>query len=309
MSKALQIGPVRVSVVVVTYGAREMTLACLDSVAAATEGLRCEIIVVDNASSGSLASEIASAYRDIRLYPQVANLGFAAAANLGADMAHGDYLLFLNPDTVIERNTILRLVEFSRSQARAGPVGVRTRFACGDTNPMSCRRRVTPWRLLCSGLALDTRFPNSQLLSGMGYGQLPPGALAVDVVCGVCLLVERPLWDRLGGFSPAFFMYGEDEDFSLRARRLGVLPTLAPDIAIVHYGSGTEPDQARKLCQLLAARSLIVSGHVARRAWPVARAFLLLRPFLGRYFARREFRPLWQSVWARRRQWRFGRFA
>jgi len=148
------------------------------------------------------------------------------------------------------------------------------------------------------------------MLSGMGYGQLPAaGTLAVDVVCGVCLMVERSVWDRLGGFSPAFFMYGEDEDFSLRARRIGYSPTLELGIAIVHYGSGTEPDQARKVCQLLAARSLIIRGYFAGFARPVGHALLLLRPALGRSFARQEFRTLWQNVWTKRRQWLSGRFA
>jgi len=310
VTEALPSAAVEVSIVVVTYGAREMTLACLKSIAAGAGGLASEVVVVDNASPGALAAEIASSYPEFRLFPQVANLGFAAAANLGADMARGRYLLFLNPDTLIQPDTIIRLVEFARSHPRVGPLGVGTSFANTRPNPTACRRKVTLWRLLCSGLGLDTRFPNSRVTSGMRYGQLPAATeFPVDVVCGVCMLVERCIWDRLGGFSPAFFMYGEDEDLSLRATQIGSSPTLASDIAIVHHGSGTEPDQARKLSQLFAARSLIVRGYFAGFARPVARALLLLRPFLGKSFARRELRPLWQIVWAKRRQWLSGRFA
>ena len=310
MSDARRRDALEVSIIVVTHGAREMTLACLASIRAGADGLRSEAIVVDNASSNALATEIASLYPDIRVYPQVANLGFAAAANCGADMARGEHLLFLNPDALIEKDTIIHLVEFARGHPSAGPLGVRTRFASGEANPTSCRRKATPWRLLCSGLGLDTRFPNSDILSGMGYGQLRgTGCTPVDVVCGGCLLVQRSLWDRLGGFSPAFFMYGEDEDFSLRAARIGRAPTLVLDIEIVHHGSGTEPNQARKLCQLFAARSLIIRGYFAGLARPVGRALLLFRPFLGKSFAKPQFRPLWQNVWAKRRQWSSGRFA
>jgi len=302
---------VALSIIVVTHGAREMTLACLKSLAGKTNDPSSEVIVVDNASPGALAREIASLHPDFRLLSQVSNLGFAAAANLGADEARSrQYLLFLNPDTVISGDTRDRLVEFARSNRFAGPLGVRTYFADGEANPICCRRKATLWRLLCSGLGLDTRFPHSSILSGMGYVALPAtGVFAVDVVCGVCLLVERSVWDRLGGFSPAFFMYGEDDDFSLRAAQIGSPPMLALDLAIVHHGSGTEPNQARKLCQILAARSLIIHGYFAAPTRPVGRALLWLRPCLGRYFGKREFRPLWHNVWTKRRQWLSGRFA
>lgn len=310
MSEGRRTYDIEVSIIVVTYGAREVTLACLEAIMSGSDGPRSEAIVVDNASSGALAVEIASRYPGIRVLPQVANLGFAAAANLGAEAACGKYFLFLNPDTLVSGDTMSRLLEFVRSQSRVGPLGVRTCFADGRSNPTSCRRRPTLWRLLCSGLGLDTRFPHWGMLSGMRYPVLPDtGAFGVDIVCGACLLIERSAWDRLAGFSPAFFMYGEDDDISLRARRIGWSPMLAPDIAIVHHGSGTEPSQDRKMCQLLAARSLIVGGYFGVLARPLGRALLLLRPWLGRYFAKREFRPLWQNVWTKRRQWLSGRFA
>lgn len=299
-----------VSIIVVTHGARKMSFACLESVSNNAGYPRSEVIVVDNASVDGLAADIAFLYPEIRLLPQVSNLGFAAAANLGADAASGRYLLFLNPDTVVGRDTIVRLVEFARCHPRAGLVGVRTSFASGAVNPVSCRRKTTLWRLLCSGLGVDTRFPRSQILSGMAYARLPStGEMVVDVICGACLLVERAVWDRLAGFSPAFFMYGEDEDFSLRAKQIGCSPTLALDFGIVHHGSGSEPDQARKLCQLLAARALVVRGYFGAFAQPIGQALLLVRPLLGTCFAKRKFRPLWQKVWAKRQLWQSGRFA
>jgi GT2 family glycosyltransferase len=166
------------------------------------------------------------------------------------------------------------------------------------------------WRLLCAATGLDTRFSGSALFCGMRYAALPPAdEMPVDVVCGVCLFVERRLWDRLGGFSPAFFMYGEDDDLCLRAARLGYSSALLAGLTIVHHGSGTEPDQERKLCQLLAARSLILRAYLGTPARQTARALLLLRPFLGRHLAKPELRPLWRNVWRRRGQWRAGRFA
>jgi hypothetical protein len=148
------------------------------------------------------------------------------------------------------------------------------------------------------------------MFSGMAYAKLPSsGARTVDVICGVCLLVDRKVWDRLGGFSPAFYMYGEDDDLSLRARRLGYSPTLMLDLGVVHHGSGSEPNQERKLRQILAARSLILRGYSVAPARQIGQALLLLRPLLGKYFSRPELRPLWEAVWAKRQRWLSGRFA
>jgi GT2 family glycosyltransferase len=268
------------------------------------------VIIVDNASPDGLVAEIASRYPDFHLLPQATNTGFAAAANRGADVARGKHLLFLNPDTVVADGALLRLLEFARSNPLRGILGLRTVFADGQVNPTCCRRKATLWRLLCSAVGFDTRFSRSALLSGMGYPVIPgAGVFAVDVVCGVCLLVARTVWDRLGGFSPAFFMYGEDDDLCLRAARLGYACELLADVAIVHHGSGTESDRSRKLCQILAARSLIIRYWFSVPARPIGLALLQLRPFLGQFLAPRQLRPVWRSVWAGRRRWTSGSFA
>jgi GT2 family glycosyltransferase len=187
---------------------------------------------------------------------------------------------------------------------------VRTVFANGQVNPTCCRRKPTLWRLFCSAIGFDTRFSHSALFSGMGYPVIPnEGAFPVDVVCGVCLLVARTVWDQLGGFSPAFFMYGEDDDLCLRAARLGYIRELLAEVVIVHHGSGTEPDQSRKLHQILAARSLVIRNWLSAPARPVGLALLQLRPFLGRFLAPRHLRPVWRRVWAGRRRWISGSFA
>jgi N-acetylglucosaminyl-diphospho-decaprenol L-rhamnosyltransferase len=301
---------VELSIIIVTHGARELTKACLKFLAPEAARINGEVIIVDNASPDGLAAEIASLYPHFHLLPQMTNIGFAAAANLGADVARGKHLLFLNPDTVTTDGALARLLEFAQDNPPGGIFGVRTVFADERLNPTCCRRKLTLWRLFCSALGLDTRFSHSALFSGMAYPDIPShGEFAVDVVCGVCMLVTRTVWDRLSGFSPAFFMYGEDDDFCLRAARLGYTCKLLCEVAIVHHGSGTEPDQARKLCQILAARSLIIRSWFSAPRRPIGLVLLQLRPWLGQFFATRQRRPLWRSVWARHRRWISGRFA
>ncbi|HEY6578832.1 MAG TPA: glycosyltransferase family 2 protein, partial [Rhizomicrobium sp.] len=235
---------VELSAIMVTYGAREMALASLDSLAREIRRLAGEVIVVDNGPDGALAAEIALRYPDFRVVTQIANLGFAAAGDLAADLARGQFLLFVNPDTVIPERALERLLEFAKVRPDAGIWGGRTLFGDGTINPTSCRRRPSLWSLFCSAFALDTRYPNSALFAAAGYGGWARNdERRVDVVCGCFLLVERRVWDRLGGFSPAFFMYGEDDDLCLRARRLGFRPAFTPSAAIIHYGRGTELNQ------------------------------------------------------------------
>jgi hypothetical protein len=299
----------RLSVIVVVHNARELTLHCLDSLADECHADH-EVLIVDNASSDGLAEEIKSRHPAFHVLPQAANLGFAAAANLGADFAQGSSLLFLNPDTIVLKGAINRLLKFADARANAGIWGGQTLYLDGAINPYSCRRRPTLWSLFCSALALDTRYPGSPRFAAMGYGGWARNSeRSVDVVCGCFLLVERSLWDRLGGFSPGFFMYGEDDDLCLRSRRWGCSPAFTPDAAIIHHGSGTEARQDRKICQILAARALLVRGYFPLVAQPLALLLLTIRPVLGRKFAKPSLRPIWKNVWARRRKWLAGRFA
>lgn len=300
---------IEVSVLIVTYGAREATMRCLDSVKREIRQITSEVIIVDNGSPGGLAEEIVAGYPDFRVLPQVANLGFALAANLGADLARGNYLLFLNPDTLVLEGAIVRLLEFARRRPEAGIWGGRTLYADGSVNRNSCRRLPTLCSLFCTAFGLDTRFPNSKWFAAMGYGDWARDSeRLVDVVCGSFLLIDRRLWDRLGGFAPLFFMYGEDDDFCWRARRLGFRPAITPDATIIHCGSGTELNQERKIAQILASRALLVRGHFPVLTRPAARILLRLRPLLGKRFGKRSLRALWGKIWTQRRQWLRGQF-
>jgi GT2 family glycosyltransferase len=293
----------------VTYGAKECAMRSLESVRREIGRLTAEVIIVDNASPDGMSAAIASAHPDFSVLPLRANTGFAAAANQAAELAHGEYLLFLNPDTLVLEGAFDRMLEFARRRPGAGIWGGQTLFEDGRVNPTSCRREPNLWRLFCSALALDTRYPESKWFAAAGYGGWPrDDERSVDVICGSFMLVRRSLWDRLGGFCPAFFMYGEDEDLSIRARQLGFAPAFSPLPVIVHAGSGTEPNQDRKIRHLLAARALILRGYFSPAARPLAFLLLMLRPWLGRWFAPPALRVLWRRVWAQRRVWAAGQF-
>ncbi|HEY5049194.1 MAG TPA: glycosyltransferase family 2 protein [Rhizomicrobium sp.] len=297
------------SIIVVSYGSREMTLQALRSIEQGICTVPYEVLVVDNGSRDGSPPAIAAEFPEFRLMAEPVNLGFAGACNLAARTARGKYLLLLNPDTVVRNHAIDSLLAFARRRPEAGIWGGSTLFADGTLNPMSCCRRPSLWNLFCSGVALDTRYPQSPLFGSRSYGGWDRSSeREVDIVAGCFLLIRKTLWDRLGGFSPDFFMYGEDVDLCLRARRLGFRPAFTPAAAIVHHGSGTENDQARKIRQILAARALLIRRHFPLFKRPAGLALLALRPMLGRLWAKHALRETWSEVWALRRQWMMGRF-
>lgn len=307
-----------VSILVVSYETRDMTLAALASAVRETRDVSIELIVVDNASTDGSAEAIAAAFPEARLVASKENLGFAAGNNLAATLARGDYLLLLNPDTVVLDGAIDRLVAFARARPEARIWGGRTLFADGSLNPSSCWRRMTPWNLFCRATGLTGFFPASGFLNGEAYGGWPRDTVReVDIVSGCFLLIRRDLWQRLGGFDPTFFMYGEEADLCLRARAFGARPAVTPQAGIIHHGGASERTRAGKMVKLLAAKATLIARHFTpptRRlgllllaAWPLSRWLALSAA------ARVTHKPshaqaalTWGEIWARRAEWMRG---
>ena len=301
-----------VSIVVVSYNTRELTLACLDSVRAGTRS-RYELLIVDNASEDGSADAIAAHPIGTAVVRSAVNLGFARANNLAARSARAEFVLLLNPDTVVHDGAIDRLVAFARQQPAAGIWGGRTLFADGSLNMSSCWGRMTPWNLFCRASGLTGLFPRTTLFNGEAYGGWRRDSVGeVDIVSGCFLLIRRSLWEALGGFDPAFFMYGEEADLCLRAAQLGYRPMITPAATIVHLGGASERTRTGKMVKLLAAKVTLLRRHwpkssqplgvVLMLAWPLSRwlalaAASVVRP---RYA---EAAATWRAIWRARDEW------
>jgi hypothetical protein len=307
--------PPTLSILIVSYNTRAMTLACLDSIAAGAELTAHEIIVVDNASSDGSAEAIASHPAAPRLIASVENLGFARANAEAARWARGELLLLLNPDTVVLKGAIDRLVDFARLRPKAQIWGGRTLFADGRLNPASAWGRMTLWRLFCRASGLTGIFPGSRLFDGEAIGGWQRDSeREVDIVSGAFLMLPSALWDRLGGFDPLFFMYGEEADLSLRARRLGARPRVTPEATIIHHGGASERTREGKMVRLLAAKATLIRRHFPRwarlpglalhAAWPLSRAAALgVAGWVGSNAEHREAARVWWTIWRRRAEW------
>jgi len=309
----------RVSILVISYNTREMTLACLASVLAET-AVPFELIVLDNDSPDGSAAAIAAAF-PAQDFPQVQliasreNHGFAGGNNVAARTAKGEMLLLLNPDTLIRDRAIDRLVAFADETPEAGIWGGRTLTGDGVLDPGCAFADQTLWSLLCrtSGLALllkDSPVFNSEMYGGWKRDS----PRAVDVVMGCFFLIRRSLWERLGGFDLTFVMYGEEADLCRRARATGAQPWMTPAAEIIHYGGASAPRVDREILKM-KARVTLARRHLAPwqrplgvfllRAWPLSRALGggSLARLLGRDGGAAGH---WQTVWRRRAEWQDG---
>lgn len=312
-----RVQPPVLSIIVVSYNTRDMTLDCLKSIAAETRTPH-EVIVLDNASTDGSAEAIAEACPEIALMTETINHGFAQGNNIAVRRARGEYVLLLNPDTIVLNGAIDRLMDFARKRPKAGIWGGRTLYGDRSLNPTSCWRRMSLWSLTSQFLGLSSLFRGSALFNPEGYGSWTrDNEREVDIVSGCFLLIRRAFWEELRGFDPVYVMYGEEADLCLRARALGACPRISPDAEIVHYAGASEKVRADKLVRLITAKMTLIQRHFPSWQQPLAMTMLRLWPWSRMQAARLRARLTvsehhemsagsWSEVWRRRREWRSG---
>jgi GT2 family glycosyltransferase len=309
---------VGLTIIVVSFNTREMTLDCLRSIYQQTRDQTFEVIVVDNDSSDGSAEAIAAEFPAIKLIASKRNLGFALANNVAAEHASGRRILLLNPDTVVIDRAIDRLVAFADAHPSHRIWGGRTLFADGSLNRSSCWGNVTLWSMVCFAFGLAYMIPNSQIFSPEAYGGWKRDTVRnVDIVTGCFLLIDREMWQRLQGFDPLFFMYGEEADLCRRAARMGARPTITPSATIIHYGSASDVVAVEKRVKVFKARVTLIDRHLPPYSRGIAKALHVLGPWLrwrayglaSRVFARASLTDqaaYWREVYVRRNEWMHG---
>lgn len=306
-----------VSIIVVSYNTREMTLECLQSIADET---RCshEVIVLDNASADGSPEAIAEAFPDVTLIAETDNHGFAQGNNIAIREARGAYVLLLNPDTIVLNGAIDRLMAFAQRTPDAGIWGGRTLYGDRSLNPTNCWRKMSLWSLTSQFFGLSSLFRGSGLFNPEGYGGWPRDSeREVDIVTGCFFLIKRCFWEDLNGFNATYVMYGEEADLCLRARQRGARPRITPEAEIVHYVGASETVRADKLVRLITAKTTLVRQYFPAWQKPLGLSLLRLWPWSRMVAARARARitgqarhqaaaESWSEVWQRREEWRAG---
>lgn len=308
--------PPVVSVLVISYNTREMTLEALRSLSAET-GTPHEVIVVDNASTDGSAEAIAAEFPHMRLIADGKNYGFALGNNIASAHARGKYILLLNPDTVVLDGAVDRLLAFAERTPEALIWGGRTVFGDRSLNPGSVAGQLTLWSLFCRVTGLAIAFRSSPFFNPEEIGTWDRSEeRAVKVVQGSFLLITRDLWDRLKGFDPIFVMYGDEQDLCRRAIAAGARPRMTPEATIIHY-HGASSKRADREIMTLKAKATMIRRHFPSWQQPFARFLLAMWPWSrmvsGNLLARltgktglAEAAERWKTVWKARSDWKAG---
>lgn len=301
---------IEVSVLIVSYKCRNEILDCLASLHRSHLDDRFEIIVVDNDSQDGTSEAIEHQFPDVYLHREPTNIGFARGVNRAAEFAQGEFLLLLNPDTVVLDDAIAEITRFARAHPEHVAYGGRTLAPDGHVDVRSAWRAPSLWSSACFAVGLD-RLP-------VGARWFDPERMAdwrrdsvrtVDIITGCFLLIRRSDWDRLGGFDPTYFLYGEDADLALRIRANGGTCIIDPDAVIVHTVGASSGHRSDKMQRVLQGRATLFRHHWPR--WQSTLGVAALQAgagvrALGEHLWRTATPSVWTHVWRTRRDWRTG---
>ena len=243
----------KLSVIIVNYNVRPYLTACLDSVQRALEGIESEVFVVDNHSDDDSVEVISRDYAWVHLINNRENLGFSKANNIAIRQAQGEYILLLNPDTVVAEETLKGVIDFMDQHPKAGGAGVRMHNADGTLAPESRRAIPTPFVAARKMLGFTKRYYMSYL-SWDAPAQ-------IEVVSGAFMLLRHKAIYEVGMLDEDFFMYGEDIDLSYRLLQGGWQNWYLP-YDIVHYkGQSTSKSDFRYVHVFYQAMLIFFHKH------------------------------------------------
>ncbi|MFQ5752125.1 MAG: glycosyltransferase [bacterium] len=262
--------PVRLpqlSVIIVNYNVKDFLGQTLISVKKALKGISSEIIVVENASSDGSGAFIRQRFPDVKLIENKKNLGFAKASNQGLRAARGDYLVLLNPDTIVQEDTFRRMLAYYKKHPDIGILGCKILNPDGSLQ-LACRRSFpTPWVAFTKLSGLSRLFPHSKLFGKYNLTYLDPDrACEVEAISGSFMMIHRKILRDVGYLDEAFFLYGEDLDWCYRIREKGWKVQYVPDTKIIHFkGQSSKRAQFDQLKVFYQAMSLFVQKHFKQK--------------------------------------------
>jgi GT2 family glycosyltransferase len=226
----------KLSVVIVNYNVKHFLEQCLHSVYKAAKGIETEIFVVDNNSVDGSARLIREKFPNLVYIENTENVGFSKANNQAIRLAKGEFILLLNPDTVVEEDTFMKVVEFMESHPDAGGLGVKMIDGKGNFLPESKRGLPTPEVAFYKMFGISKLFPRSHRFGRYHLSYLDENEVhSVEVLAGAFMLLRKETLDKTGLLDETFFMYGEDIDLSYRITLAGYKNYYFPETTIIHY--------------------------------------------------------------------------
>lgn len=257
----------KLSVIIVNYNVEFFLEQCLNSVIKAAESITSEIFVVDNNSIDGSVEMVNSKFPDIQLIANKDNRGFSKANNQAIEISSGEYILLLNPDTVVEEDTFQKVIDFMDSHPDAGGLGVRMIDGRGNFLPESKRGLPTPTVAFYKIFGISKLFPKSKR-----FGQYHLGHLSefetneVDILSGAFMLMRKTVLNKVGLLDETFFMYGEDIDLSYRIQKGGYKNYYFPETRIIHYkGESTKKSSVNYVFVFYRAMVIFAEKHFSQK--------------------------------------------
>jgi GT2 family glycosyltransferase len=242
---AVSAGRPAISIIIVNYKVPEFIMQAISSIKAAAAAANAEIIVVDNASEDQSKEIIGGQFPEVLFIGLKKNIGFGKACNIGVRHSHGEYLLFLNPDTLISHNTLEVCLRFMAGHPDIGILGPKIINPDGSLQS-GCRRSFpTPLNSFYYLFGLARLFPHSKRFGAYNLNYLDSDlSLEVDAVAGSFMFMRRVVFKEIDGFDEAFFMYGEDLDLCAKVKQNGYKVWYHPETRIIHFKAQSSRKQS-----------------------------------------------------------------
>ena len=257
----------KLSIIIVNYNVEYFLEQCLLSVLEACKGITSEIFVVDNNSVDGSIKMLKEKFPTIILIENKDNKGFSKANNQAISIAKGEYILLLNPDTIVEADTFSKVINYMDEHPEAGGLGVKMIDGKGNFLPESKRGLPTPMVAFYKISGLSALFPKSKTFGKYHLGYLDKDKIhEVEILSGAFMLMRKDVLDNIGYLDEDFFMYGEDIDLSYRIIKEGYKNIFFPETRIIHYkGESTRKSSVNYVFTFYNAMIIFARKHFSQK--------------------------------------------
>ncbi|WP_372009574.1 glycosyltransferase family 2 protein [Paenibacillus chitinolyticus] len=255
------------SIIIVSFNTRQITLNCLQSIYSSIVGYTFEVFLVDNSSTDGTTTAVMNTFPKVRIIKNKTNVGFSRANNQGIKEADGRYILLLNSDTILKRDTLQIMLDFMQASPEVGASGCKVVLPNGTLDKACKRGFPTPSASFYYAFGIARLFPDIPRFNGYQLSHLNPDEeYPVDCLVGAFMLVRRETIDEVGLLDEEFFMYGEDVDWCYRIKQAGWQIYYYPRTEITHYkGASSRRKPFKIIYEFHRAMFLFHRKHYKRK--------------------------------------------
>ena len=277
----------QLSIIIVNYNVKYFLEQCLLSLIKACNNVEAEIFVVDNNSTDGSKTFFNGKFPSVKFIWNDENIGFAKANNQVVQQCGGEYILFLNPDTIVPEDCFEKCLMFIQWQQKPGAVGIRLIDGSGNFLKESKRAFPSPLTSLFKLFGLTALFPHSKTFARYYLGNLDEYKNhEVDVLVGAFMMIPKNVLQTVGSFDEKFFMYGEDVDLSYRIQKKGFKNYYYSEISVIHFkGESTKKGSLNYIRLFYQAMSIFVKKHYSRGSASLFNTLIQIAIFIRAIFS------------------------